>query len=87
MKTSLENPIMELPMKAAGGAKLFERTSGIFRLIWHWYLFLISLGSGVVENKSERKCARTTKGDSGNNQSRLSCIVSDIPSGHSVLLL
>lgn len=57
---------MDLPMKAAGSAKLFKRISGIFGLAWHWYLFLITPGSGVVENKSE-KCARKSKGASGNN--------------------
>lgn len=55
-------------MKATGSAKLFQRISGIFGLAWHWYFFLITPGSGVMENKSEKKCARKTKGASGNNQ-------------------
>lgn len=81
MKTSLASPIMVLPMKAAESAKLFERILGIFGLVWRWYLFLITLGSGTMENKSQRKFARTAKGASGNNQSRPSCLVPDIPSG------
>lgn len=72
MKTSLVSRIMGCQWKQQeGSTKLFERISGIFGIAWHWHLFLITLGSGVVENKSERKCARTAKGASGNNQSRL----------------
>lgn len=40
-------------MKAAESANWW-RNSGIPGLAWHWHLFEITLGTGVMENKSEK---------------------------------